>query len=341
MVDETALTTCLDAIDQVACTAVEPQVPACSDVLDPVRPMTVGEVCTDGVQELVQAVCDDDLAFCGPNGGDRTCRLCQADLANGQPCADDNQCESGLCSPSGCAPLPTVQAAVDQACQTDTDCLGNLVCVPVSMNASVCRQRAGAGAVCNRDPGAMGVAPCLLELDCIATDLTDTVGTCRARLADGQTCTRNAQVFPALPNNPGCQNFCVFQDAGAPTGTCMSLTQLPATAPCTFSGPQPYGVCAQGSWPDYTLSTATGALVASACTCAPQQAGAQPCWDNANCQDGRHCEGVAFPPQGAVQGTCVANLGNGVACNSDDQCLSGLCDQGPMPPSCAMRPACP
>jgi len=302
---------------------------ACDAAIEVTNVVANGAVC-DG-DELR---CEDDTALCGIKAGTNTCAVCQPKGPNGNVCGTNDECVSGWCDVGSgyCTAPPTTLAGINQACTLNTDCLGALVCVN-----NVCRDPVGLNGVCDGPAATVrNNPPCKADLSCV-TNNAGVTGTCQAWLADGQTCQRQGRILLTANGNfvlttaPECAHECVFPTRTSATGTCSSVTALPAVGqPCNKHTPLQ---CAPRT--DLKIDvdfTRLGAneFAESGCSCESLGGTGTRCWGNGDCANGR-CTGSDFGAyDGATMmvtdqpsaGTCGPRLANGQACTADDDCAT-------------------
>lgn len=307
---------CVAEVDASACSAPGTSGPACRTALAPTQLLTNGALCHQpGTEYLgtcdVGLTCSWDMQECGhctalsglagACGNDTSCQ-------EGLYCHDPNHTGSGTCA---------AEKGRNAACDGYGECVGNLVCAGPS-GSRTCTERVGVNAACDD-------ATCLGDLSCAGASGSRT---CVPYLALGATCTRNSE--------PPCGNYCVFATKDAPSGTCQTLSALPAAGqPCAYSGS--YGVCANGAYPQETENSAGGQ---TACECQPAQPNGQPCLRDSECTS-EVCVGVNYATTPTTPGACTAKLANGQECNySDSHCQSDNCDTSVSPSVCATAPVC-
>jgi hypothetical protein len=195
----------------------------------------------------------------------------------------------------------STQKGVDDKCSSDEDCQIGLYCDGFSR----CSVLTGEQAVCG------GYDQCADGLFC---DLGSAGGLCRKQITSGQPCTAASADAIAFACQPGyvCKGF-TFAKTDATAGTCALLGQVNAgcVASAAING------CADG-------------LVCSGGTCQEKPTSGH-CVSTDDCKDG-----VAYCDQ---NGQCQLLIATGGACQSSDQCATGLCD--PSSGSCIdSDPAC-
>ncbi|MBI5496873.1 MAG: hypothetical protein HY904_17800 [Deltaproteobacteria bacterium] len=348
--DPTAGQACIDAITALtgaACDVPVQTLTECNAAIDPLNAVARGSQCD------ADHLCDDDVDVCKPltasNGGYLDCSTCVALISNGNACAGHDDCASGYCNPATnvCQTAPSSQSGIGVTCADGSDCLGNLRCVGQA-GSTTCQPRGAVNAACDGPLATNRThAPCLADLDCV-TDANAAVGTCQARLANGQTCRRDAFSLVIVPRAAPlpddvflvqtaatCMNFCNYAARDSATGTCGTRTTMPVDSePCT--GLASFAPMACGSYTDaYAVpGLATSPLVVNgntytkvaltSCECSTKSATGA-CLDDGHCKAAQ-CNNAAFPANGTVTlGTCEPLSTRNTACNEDTDCTTGLC----------------
>lgn len=234
-------------------------------------------------------------------------------LAEGEPCsiseecAGDAYCANAACE-SGVRGTCTARKASGSACASGDECQAGLVC-----ENAVCRTPSSrSGGSCG---GTTGLG-CPLDEVCVGAS-DDRPG----------TCTPRAEVFAAALGEPCdilAQELCTPDlscavtgvEAMAPVMTCVAIAEPGGS--CFLAVPE---MCPEGQYCDADL--AMGRLEG---TCQPRPGEGQPCAGSSVCAEGLECIG----------GTCRALRDNGEACETGEECYSGLCDGG----TCAPLPLC-
>jgi hypothetical protein len=240
-------------------------------------------------------------------------RAVSGDKAPGEPCVIDGECANlghcaytGTTCPGVCAPA----AAPGQSCETDTDCApapgGIARCIYQDpTTGSVCEQRSvGAAAGAGQPCGLLGgqTVPCQGNLWCRATG---GAGTCEAFIRTGSPCVN---IDDACEHG----SFCA-----GPTGqmTCQKVELLrQAGADCTASPTGPWRRC--DVYGGFTCVNGVCEAMGdgrNGARCDNTDAG-----DLVPCDEGFYC---------ATDDTCRPVAVAGGACDSDQGCPSGTCDQ--------------
>jgi len=127
-------------------------------------------------------------------GADLICleSTCSAKLADGDPCGDNNDCESGSCILEVC-----LSREDEQSCDASDECVADLVCIE-----NICSAKLVDGNLCGENNNHYESGFCILEVCLSGLDgRSCTVGnecganlicidnSCSAKLADGDPCS--------------------------------------------------------------------------------------------------------------------------------------------------------
>ncbi|MCA9580284.1 MAG: hypothetical protein KC416_00735 [Myxococcales bacterium] len=293
---------------------------------------TKGLFCNDGVcgdarkrgEDCGNAICATDLLCVGDDpytchaivevGGDCSAPhsecaspavciggKCTEDAKKGEPCREDASCLGGLfCRPNeaqtvfSCHPL----VAAGAACDPDRDqCVPNYGCNHVEPHTCVTTAKGKLNESC-------GISGCEENLWCLYTGPHE--GTCKARVAAGQTCQYDGSCVEGL--------FC-GQDAKChPPGGMGEPCSLSLDESCTG---------------DLFCDRAT-------VTCKPPRGLDQRCYPGnvlGSCQAGLYCACLSeeCPSYSGIDNpddVCKAQLADGETCDRNEKCLGGYCVDG-------------
>jgi hypothetical protein len=157
-------------------------------------------------------------------------------LANGAGCANNIQCQSGVCSGTDSACGVCVGAAAGAACSITTPCAAPNACI-----SGTCQAKLADGASCTDSTQCQNGACDSISADAFAGQVCKT----ETGIAEGQSCAGGGVCAPTL--------FC----NGA---TCVQPVYVALGQPCTTSTP------CEGSYCDPTTSVCTAFIAAgSAC----------------------------------------------------------------------------
>jgi len=314
----------------------------------------VGRACADG--RCCEGRCDGACERCDEPGHEGACRpidgpgdihcmspfVCDAGqclVGDGQPCASDTQCASGLCEPASLG-------AGNVCCQTE--CAGACAVCLVGSGACVALTRtedldapscAGASwcyeGACRAKVG----TPCASGGDCPMDLWCDTSGggggVCRARGQLGDDCAADGECAGGICSHGRCCSqrcdaacaacdggMCTFAAAGTDPGDLL----CPGAAVCGMDGSckQPLGASCGGD----AMSCASGMCVDGVCCASPCAGTCERCDTSGTCvgvDDGADgtCSGTF---ECAGQGQC--RLADGQACVSPSMCASSVCISG-------------
>jgi len=271
-----------------------------------------GKFCNDGKcassAPLVCApACDALHYYCDTLVAPPSCKVKHSD---GAACAAANQCDSGVCTNTKCAPAP---ANCSPACSAEKYCEG-----------TTCKDKKIAGATCTVgtqctsnlcDKGTCKVT-CTDDSACTATEfcnLTASPKTCNTKKSETQACTAANQCAGEACTNSLCRAKCN-------PGTCT------ATQFCDASS-TPNG-CVPKKANDLACTVATECS-GGYCTnlkCTSAAPGACP----GGCPDGKYCAGTA----------CADKKADGQECSDLSQCTGGFCNSA-VCASVAIAESCP
>lgn len=209
------------------------------------------------------------------------------------------------------------------ACAFDTECMSRQ-CMQTNCDPATCCP----GTCVAVQPTAVGGA-CATDPDCVAGAYCGPDHQCHALGAAGETCYADSQCADGL----GCITT-------TNPGTCRPLAASGET--CQF------GRCAQ-----------LGEHCGGAMTCVAVGLAGAPCSADSDCSPRGWCDpattACAELPDVGMQctarcagdawcnlttHTCAARLTNAKPCNTDNQCATGYCAEGPVLDACADRPVC-
>ena len=300
-----------------------------------------------------ETTCESDVD-CDP--GAHCDGICIGNVDDGQLCDEDTDCSSNHCQNSHCCtagdccaeaadcPATYLSAAVCDDATTcnghreDATCIGS-VCGSTDVDddsacdATVVANDCGpyTGATCNGEESQTPpVCPtaCADDAGCDSFAHCDDV--CLYDLGDGQSCDEDSDCTSGHCQNGYC---CESGDCCSGIGDCGAAYWSDAVCDdaATCQGHRQDATCTDaicgsidvdddqacdtetlangcGFFPDVYCS---GALEQTAPACATS------CVDDADCEEGGHCDD-----------TCVIDLGAGSACDEDSDCLSGHCQNG-------------
>lgn len=227
-------------------------------------------------------------------------------------------------APAPCGKVLTGELGGGAPCAFSTECKSGSCMFGSACDPSTCC----AGTCADTSPSPIGGA-CHVDSDCVADTYCGLDQLCHALGKDGATCYGDNQCDYGLAcitaTNPGICHA-LGADAGpCPYGRCASVGDtcnasmtcvavgLPGAA-CTMDAQcSPYGRC----------DTASGQ-----CAAAPDIG--QPC--TSQCEADAWCD--------SMTATCQALLTDTTPCNTDLECASYLCKEGPVFDACAERPVC-
>lgn len=353
--NQQAARTCIDSYATAACDIHYPDDPACREVGAPVRPSATGEQC-NLIPVQSANLCDDATAVCLRKPSTSECYLCTARGDNGAECGTDAECLSGFCSTPGYICKARMSASelkrLGEACAETDECMGNTECMIDTAGdlTRKCLARGDVDATCDSPAASTRAYPlCREGLDCVvsASNPMAASGTCKARLDDGATCTRNNVVTiadgDAVLTAPTCKHLCVFANKSSTNGTCQDLQALPgAGSPCAQIPSSLAMACLQdgATYPKITLVPNSFInpthVKATDCDCLAMTGEGQNCYMNQQCRADLRCNASPSNPLG---GNCVTKLDDGQSCNVHTDCASGYCDG--VTDDCTATPACP
>ena len=292
--------------------------------------------CETEVCDLAQLACANCTAI-PQNGCDFGTEYCELDachdkMANGNACAFDDQCQSGICDAFicvECTAIPEEGCDFDaQYCEFgschDKKTNGNACAFDDQCQSGICDEVAFTCVECTAIPQAgcdFGSQYCELST---CYDKKQVMDPCTIEM-DDQCLSDDCRGMGAAMLDYRCSDDC-SSDADCNGGTC-DVTGRCNTIEC--GAPAPGLSCPSGEFCN-----------ALAGTCDPKKANDQLCATNDECQSNvcDHttwtCEqctavpeaGCNFGSQYCEGTTCHNKKGNGSSCAFDDQCQSGICD---------------
>lgn len=209
--------------------------------------------------------CDKGTATVGRN-------TCKRALTDGSVCERAGQCASGTCASLRC--VTPMSKRMGDACYVNQECqMGKCSAALFGVVNGKC--------VCDSDIHCSSSQYCYKGFADIGTN------ECRAKKADGQTCTQAADCAGGA-----CR-----------AATCYTPESKNMGQSCNFNAE-----CRQGKCSAELLGLVNGKCV---------------CENNADCGSGNYCDKGTL---GVGTNTCKAKKAQGVSCTAGDQCRSGRCN---------------
>ncbi len=238
----------------------------------------------------------------------------------------DSTTDAARTLPTPCTKIFSGTVADGDPCAFDGECDGQTCVYP-----TVCAEGTCCAGTCQTPtPAAVG-GTCQVTKDCMAPAYCSTDHVCTALGAANDTCFADSECEDGLG--------CILT---AFPGICKTLPPLGGACPdkrCADIGE----VC------DATMTCVAAGLPGAACTTDSDCSPFAPC-DQATkqCADlpdvglpcTGSCVGNAWCDLTNTPGTCKAPLDNLAPCNSDDECDSNFCEDGPAFDSCMPLPTC-
>ncbi|NOZ00676.1 MAG: hypothetical protein GXP54_02145 [Deltaproteobacteria bacterium] len=265
------------------------------------------------------------LTTCGHYGENGACGFEQNDdflacLAKNTVCADDTDCpdgficqndswcgDDGWCADGGkCVPAPE-----PSECKSDADCAPDEYCKMVED----CPPCVDADPACD--------APCLMKGECAPKTEPSECQT-DSDCEPGEYCKTETICPPCVDEDPPCKAPCQV------VGECLPQPQPECQ---TDKDCLQYEFCDHSPWDEMVGCCVPldedGAGCPDGYPVCPGTCKMKPglCWNDADCENGQHCEGASICPEGAAcfaadhPGKCVAD--EPVECEADAECAPG------------------
>ncbi len=275
-------------------------------------------VCGNGVTEGVEA-CDDGNTTNG-DGCSSTCRR-----ENGQPCTDDNQCQSGVCDDTSmtCEPANTCGNSALEAGEACDD--GN------TANGDGC------SSTCRRENG----QPCTDDNQCQSGVCDDTSMTCEPANVCGNNTIEAGEACDDgnTTNGDGCSSTCRRENGQPCTddNQCQSGVCDDTSMTC-----EPANVCGNGALDTGEACDDGNVVSGDGCSSVCLRENGEPCTDDNQCESGNCDEttdpGVCEPAVGCGNGILGPNEGCDDGNTASGDGCSGGCKIEDTFPCNAMAP---
>ncbi len=293
---------------------------------------TVMLLCGNG-QVNAGEVCDDGNGTNG-DGCNNDCRR-----SNGEPCTIDNQCSSGVCDPTSmtCEPANTcgngeLEPANNEVCDD-----GNTA--PNDGCESDCRLSNGQG--------------CTMDSQCASGECNEQTGLCVPAIGCGNGVLNAGEICDDgnTINGDGCETTCRRTDGQPCTmdNQCHSGVCDPDSGTC-----EPANVCGNGEVENAEVCDDGNSTDGDGCNTDCKLSDTEECDDDTDCSSGvcdpdsDTCEPANVCGNGATEGAEICDDGNSTdgdgcntdcklsdteECDDDDDCSSGVCDNGVCEPA--------
>ena len=297
--------------------------------------------CGNGVIEGSEA-CDDG----NTSNGDGCSSSCLRE--NGQPCTNDNQCQSTVCDTVG-----------SNTCEPANACGNGKVDSGEACDDGGTANGDGCSSTCLLENG----EPCTNDNQC-ASDTCDTLGsnTCEPANSCGNGAVESGEYCDDgnTSNGDGCSSNCLREN-GQP---CTNDNQCASTVCDTVGSStcEPANACGNGAVEAGEACDDGGTANGDGCSSSCLLENGEPCTNDNQCTStvcdtagSNTCEPANACGNGTVEAGEACDDGNtatgdgcdnsclleiGEPCSNGPQCASGVCNTGAMPPVCAPPSGC-